>query len=244
MSNLSWEVPLPAIPHPRVPLSTFAIRGRCRGLLPTTVVIPACMPRFHISQEWEMVWCNEVIASLLPQTSSCPLLVKPLGTHDLRPQTIRVGATYLHSSLGVTSQLLGCLEVPLLWPHRRCQDQIWLSLLAQSNWVVYDIDVRIIPWMVSSSNSLGSCCCMKTQSVADACPNYLDIPSRKLWAYLPEFGWLARFGHPFVGDRPNCGSSESPMDACRCSQKRAINCGPRSEMMIFGTPCKHNMWAI
>jgi hypothetical protein len=73
-----------------------------------------------------MVQCNEVIAFLSPQTSSRPSLVRPLGTHDLQPQTVRVGASCLRSSLGMTSQLLGCLEdgVLLLRPHQRCQDQI------------------------------------------------------------------------------------------------------------------------
>jgi hypothetical protein len=50
---------------------------------------------------------------------------------------------------------------------------------------------------------------MKTQSMTDACPNYLDIPSRMLLAYLPIFGSLTQFGHPSVDDRLNCGSSES-----------------------------------
>jgi hypothetical protein len=56
------------------------------------------------------------------QTSSHPSLAKPLGTHDLQHQTIRVDASSLHSSPGVTSRLLGCLEyvVPLLWPHWWC----------------------------------------------------------------------------------------------------------------------------
>jgi hypothetical protein len=67
-----------------------------------------------------MVQCNEVITSLLPQTSLHPSLVKPLGTHDLQPQTVRVSASYLHNSLDVTLQLLSYLEygVPLLQPHR------------------------------------------------------------------------------------------------------------------------------
>jgi hypothetical protein len=87
-----------------------------------TVVTLASMPWFHTSQEWGMVQCNEVIASLSLQTSLCPSLVKPLGTHDLQPQTVRVSASCLHSSLGVTSWLLGCLEygVPLLQLHRQC----------------------------------------------------------------------------------------------------------------------------
>jgi hypothetical protein len=112
MSNLSRVVPLPVIPQPRVPSSTTlaAICGRCHELLPMMVVTPACMPRFHTSQEWGMVQCNKVIASLSVQISSHPSLVKPLGTHDLQSQTIRVGASYLHSSLGMTSRLLGCLE--------------------------------------------------------------------------------------------------------------------------------------
>jgi hypothetical protein len=50
---------------------------------------------------------------------------------------------------------------------------------------------------------------MKTQPMADACPNYLDSPSCMLLSYLPRFGLLAQFGHPSTGDRTNCKSSES-----------------------------------
>jgi hypothetical protein len=45
--------------------------------------------------------------------------------------------------------------------------------------------------------------------MTDSCPNYLHVPSHKPLAYLHEFGLLAQFGHPSVGDRPNCESSES-----------------------------------
>jgi hypothetical protein len=41
---------------------------------------------------------------------------------------------------------------------------------------------------VPSSNSLGSYYCMKTQPMANACPNFLDSPSCMLLAYLLEFG--------------------------------------------------------
>jgi hypothetical protein len=158
-----------------------------------------------------MVQWNEVIASLSLQISSHPSLAKPLGICDLQPQTVMVNVSYLHNSLGMTLWLLGCLEhgVPLLQLHRQCQDQIWLSLLAQYNWVVYGIDVRIALQTVPSSNSLGSCCCMKIQPIVDACPNYLDSSSHMLLAYLPTFGWLAQFDHPSVGDRLNYESSES-----------------------------------
>jgi hypothetical protein len=74
--------------------------------------------------------------------------------------------------------------------------------------VVYDIDIRIALQTVPSSNSLGSYYCMKTQPMADTCPNYLDSPSRMLLAYLPGIGLLAQFGHSSAGDRPNCESSE------------------------------------
>jgi hypothetical protein len=133
-----------------------------------------------------------------------------------------VNVSYLHSSLGVTSRLLGCLEygVLLLRLHRQGQAQIWLSLRAQSNWAVYGINVCIALQTVPSSNSLGSCCCMKTQPMADAYSNYLDSPSRMLLACLPGFGWLTPFGHPSVGDRPNYESSES-------RRTRAV--GPKSE---------------
>jgi hypothetical protein len=213
MSKLLRAVQLPVIQHPRVPSSTSLanIHGSCHELLLMTVVTLTCMPRFHTSQEWGMVWCIEVIASLLLQTFLRPSLVKPLGTHDLQPQFVRVSASYLYSSLGMTLHLLSCLEygVLLLQPHRWCQDQIWLSLLAQSNWMVYNIDIHIELQTVPSSDSLGSYCCMRTQPIANSYPNYQDIPSRKLWAYLLEFDLLAQFGHPFVGDRPNCESSES-----------------------------------
>jgi hypothetical protein len=45
--------------------------------------------------------------------------------------------------------------------------------------------------------------------MTDFCSNYLDVPSHKPYAYLPEFGLLAQFDNPSMGDRPNCGSSES-----------------------------------
>jgi hypothetical protein len=69
---------------------------------------------------------------------------------------------------------------------------------------VYNIDVCIALQTVPSSNSLGSYCCMKTQPMADACPNYLDSPSHMLLANLPGFGLLAQFGHPSTGDRSSC----------------------------------------
>jgi hypothetical protein len=69
--------------------------------------------------------------------------------------------------------------------------------------------IRIELQTVLSSNSLDNYYCMRTQLMADSCPNYQDILSRKLWAYFPEFGWLAHFGPPSVSDRSNCKSSES-----------------------------------
>jgi hypothetical protein len=66
-----------------------------------------------------------------------------------------------------------------------------------------------MPRMVPFSNFLGRCYCMKIQPMVDSCPNFQDILSRKLWAYLLKFGWLSLFGHPSVGDRLNCESSES-----------------------------------
>jgi hypothetical protein len=156
------------------------------------VVTPASKLRFHISQGWGMVWYSEVLVSLSPQTSSRPSLAKPLSTHDLQHQTLRVDASYLHNSLDVTSRLLSCLKygVLLLRLHRWCQDQIWLSLLAQSNWAMCGIDVYIELKTMSFSDSLGSCC-IRTQLMTDSCTNYQNIPSRKPVAYLPEFGWLA-----------------------------------------------------
>jgi hypothetical protein len=49
---------------------------------------------------------------------------------------------------------------------------------------------------------------MKTQSMANACPNYHDSPSRMLLAYLLRFGLLTQFDHPSVADRPNYESSQ------------------------------------
>jgi hypothetical protein len=128
MSNLTRVVSPSVIPHPRVPSSTSsaATCGRCLGLLPMIVLTPAYVPRFHTSQEWGMVQCNEVIASLSSQIASHLSLVKPLGIRDLQPQTVMVDASCLHSSLDVTSRLLGCFEydVLLLRLHQQGQDQI------------------------------------------------------------------------------------------------------------------------
>jgi hypothetical protein len=100
-----------------------------------TVVTPTCMPPFHTSQELGMVQYNEVIASLSLQISSRPSLAKPLSTRALQPQTVKVGAYCLHSSLGATLRLLSFLgyDVSLLWPQQQCLGQILLSLLARSN---------------------------------------------------------------------------------------------------------------
>jgi hypothetical protein len=128
MSNLSRVVPPPVIPHPLVPSRTTSTttRGRCHGLLPITVVTPTYMPRLHTSQEWGLVQCNEVIASLSLQIASRLSLAKPLGIRDLQPQTIMVDASCLHSSLDVTTRLLGYFEndVLLLRLHRQGQEQI------------------------------------------------------------------------------------------------------------------------
>jgi hypothetical protein len=85
-----------------------------------TVVTPTYMPWFHTSQEWGMVQCNEVIASLSFQIASRLSLVKPLAIRDLQPQTVMVDASCLYSSLDATLWLLGCFEydVLLLWLHR------------------------------------------------------------------------------------------------------------------------------
>jgi hypothetical protein len=87
MSNLTREVPLPILLHPRVSsiTSLAATRGSYRGLLLMIVVTPACMPRFHTSQEWRMVQYNEMIAFLPSQTFSHLSLVKPLGICGLHP---------------------------------------------------------------------------------------------------------------------------------------------------------------
>jgi hypothetical protein len=128
MSSLSRVVPLTVIQHPWVPsnISLAEIRERCRELLPMTVVTPTCIPPFHTSQELGMVQYNEVIDSLSLQISSCPSLVKPLSIRDLQPQTVKVGASYLHSSLGITLLLLSFLgyDVPLLRPQQQYLDQI------------------------------------------------------------------------------------------------------------------------
>jgi hypothetical protein len=124
----SRVVPLPAIQHPRVPSNTSLaeIHGKYRELLPMTVVTPICMPPFHISSEIGMVQYNEVIAFLSLQISSRPSLVKPLSTRGLQPQTVKVGASYLHNSLGAALWLLSFLgyDVSLLQPQQQCLGQI------------------------------------------------------------------------------------------------------------------------
>jgi hypothetical protein len=128
MSSPSRVVPLPAIQHPRVPSNTSLaeIRRRCHELLPMTVVTLTSMPPFHTSQELGMVQCNEVIASFLLQISSRPSLVKPLNTRGLQPQTVKVSAFCLHSSLGTTLRVLSFLryDVSLLRPQQQCLGQI------------------------------------------------------------------------------------------------------------------------
>jgi hypothetical protein len=44
--------------------------------------------------------------------------------------------------------------------------------------------------------------------MADSCPNYLYILAHMPLAYPLEFGLLTQLGHPFAGDRLNCGLSE------------------------------------
>jgi hypothetical protein len=102
MSNPCRAVPLPVIQYPRVASSTSLaeIRGRCRELLPKMVITITCMPPSHTSPELGMVKYNEVIASLSLQISSHPSLAKPLSTRGLQPQTVRVDASCLRSSLG------------------------------------------------------------------------------------------------------------------------------------------------
>jgi hypothetical protein len=128
MLSLSRVVPLLAIQHPRVPSNTSLaeIRGRCRELLPMIVVTPTCMAPSYTSQELEMVQYNEVIASLSLQISSHRSLAKPLSIRGLPPQTVKVSASCLHSSLGITLRLLSFLryDVPLLRPQQQCLDQI------------------------------------------------------------------------------------------------------------------------
>jgi hypothetical protein len=106
--------------------SLAEIHGRCHELLPMTVVTLIYMPPFQTSRELGMVQYNKVIASLLLQISSRPSLTKPLSARGLQPQTIKVGASCLHSSLGATLWLLNFLgyDVPLLQPQQQCLDQI------------------------------------------------------------------------------------------------------------------------
>jgi hypothetical protein len=106
--------------------SLAEICGRCRELLPMTVVTLTCMPPSHTSPELGMVQYNEVIASLSLQISSRPSLAKPLSTRGLQPQTVRVGASCLHSSLGTTLRLLNFLgyDISLLRPQQQCPGQI------------------------------------------------------------------------------------------------------------------------
>jgi hypothetical protein len=128
MLNPCRAVSFPAIQHPWVPSNTSLseIRGRCRELLPVMVVTLTSMPPSHTFPELGMVQYNEMIASLSLQISSRPSLVKLLSTHGLPPQTIRVGASCLHSSLGATLRLSNFLgyDVPLLRPQQQCLGQI------------------------------------------------------------------------------------------------------------------------
>jgi hypothetical protein len=128
MSSPSRVVPLPAIQHLWVPSNTSLaeIRGRCRELLPMTVITPTCMPPFHTSQELGMVQYNEVITFLSLQIFSRSLLGKPLSIRGLQPQTIKVGASCLHNTLGTTLWLLSILGyyVLLLWSQQQCMCQI------------------------------------------------------------------------------------------------------------------------
>jgi hypothetical protein len=122
MSNTCRAVPLPVIQYPRVASNTSlaVIHGRCRELLPMMVVTLTCMPPSHTSPELGMVQYNEVTVSLSLQISSHPSLAKPLSTHGLQSQTVRVGASYLRSSLGAAlrpSSFLG-YDVPLLQPQQ------------------------------------------------------------------------------------------------------------------------------
>jgi hypothetical protein len=75
---------------------------------------------FRICQV-HLEWCHFGIcqASLSLQISSCPSLVKPLSPRGLQPQTIKVGASCLHSSLGATLRLLSFLgyDTLVLRPH-------------------------------------------------------------------------------------------------------------------------------
>jgi hypothetical protein len=57
-----------------------------------------------------MSQCSEVLIFLLLQISSRPLWVKLSDIHDLKLQILRAKASCLHSTLGVTSRLLGYLE--------------------------------------------------------------------------------------------------------------------------------------
>jgi hypothetical protein len=128
MSNPCRVVSLPVIQHPRVPSNTSLaeIRGRCHELLPVTVVTLTSMPPSHTSPELGMVQYNKVIASLSLQISSRPSLTKLLSTRGLQPQTVRVGASCLHNSLGATLRLSNLLgyDVPLLQPQQQCLGQI------------------------------------------------------------------------------------------------------------------------
>jgi hypothetical protein len=128
MSNPCRAVSLPAIQHPWVPSNTSLAKicGRCHELLPMMTVTLTCMPHSHTSPELGMVQYNEAITSLSLQIFSCPSLAKHLSTRGLQPQTVRVGASCLHSSLGVALRLSSFLgyDVPLLQPQQQCPGQI------------------------------------------------------------------------------------------------------------------------
>jgi hypothetical protein len=64
--------------------------------------------------------------------------------------------------------------------------------------------------MVPFSDSPGSSCCTRIQPRVSSYPNSLGVPLRKLITYPPGSGLLVQFGSPFVDDRPNYESNESP----------------------------------
>jgi hypothetical protein len=157
-----------------------------------------------------MVQCSAVLTSLSFQTFSHLSLVKLIGRHDFQFQTSMVNIFCWHSSLDVPcglQVLLNTTDCHFSFINKvgtKYSFLSWLNLVEQGAASMYTT-LQTVP----SLDFLSSCCCMKTQPMANSCPSCLDVPLRRLLAYLPIFGSLAQFGYLFAGDRLNYGSNES-----------------------------------
>jgi hypothetical protein len=70
--------------------------------------------------------------------------------------------------------------------------------------------------------------------MADNHPISAETPEYMLVAYLQVSNLLSQFVHSFEDDKLNLVSK----DLWSSSQNLDTNCGPRSETIVFGTPCK------